>query len=76
MNALKSADIDTDKFLKPQELLGLGELEKRIGKKELSALLGHLIAKPPGKPTLVPETDKRAELNSIEDEFANIDMEG
>jgi hypothetical protein len=76
MNALKSADIDTDKFLKPQELLGLGELEKRIGKKELSALLGHLIAKPPGKPTLVPETDKRAELNSNEDEYANIDMEG
>ncbi|MEF3312347.1 DUF2800 domain-containing protein [Paenibacillus sp. GYB004] len=67
--------LDKDKFLKPQELLGIGELEKRIGKKELTGLIGDLIVKPAGKPTLVPETDPRAELNSIESDFENIDME-
>jgi len=53
----------------------LGELEKLVGKKELAALIGDLIVKPPGKPVLVVETDPRPELNSIEADFANIDME-
>jgi len=73
--ALKKAELDAEKYLKPQELFGISELEKRIGKKEFNSLLGSLVIKPPGKPVLVPETDKRPELNSVENDFENIDME-
>lgn len=73
--ALKATELGTDKFLKPEELLGIGELEKRLGKKEFAALLGSWIIKPPGKPTLAPETDTRPAMNSVENDFANIDME-
>lgn len=48
----------------PRKLLGITALEKEIGKKLFASSLEGLIVKPSGKPTLVPETDKRAELNS------------
>ncbi len=73
--ALRATELGTDKFLKPEELLGIGELEKRLGKKEFAALLGTWIVKPPGKPTLAPETDTRPAMNSVENDFANTDME-
>ncbi|MFB0845739.1 DUF2800 domain-containing protein [Paenibacillus oleatilyticus] len=73
--ALEAAGLSHDQYLKPQELLGISELEKRIGKKEFAEMLGGLIVKPPGKPVLVPETDNRPELNSVEADFANVDME-
>lgn len=73
--ALEASGLEAEKYLKPQELLGIGDLEKYFGKKELAALLAGLIIKPPGKPVLVPESDKRPELNSIEEDFADIDME-
>lgn len=68
--ALAAAGLEQDQYLKPRELYGISELEKRIGKKPLAELLGELIQKPPGKPVLVPETDKRPEINSIENDFA------
>jgi hypothetical protein len=41
------------------KLKGLGDLEKLIGKSKFNLLIGEFIEKPPGKPTLVEESDKR-----------------
>ena len=49
---------------KPKEILNLTGLEKLTGKKKFATLLDAWIEKPPGKPTLVPEDDKRPELNT------------
>lgn len=45
-----------------QSLIPLTEMEKMMGKKKFNEVLGELIIKPPGKPTLVPITDKRTEI--------------
>lgn len=47
---------------KPRQLLTITALEKLVGKKKLTDILGPLIEKPQGKPTLVPESDKRPAL--------------
>ena len=58
-----------------KELLGITAMEKAITKKTFDTVLGGLIIKPAGKPTLVPETDKLTEINSVQsavNDFANI----
>lgn len=57
---------------KPKELLGITAMEKEVGKKKFGQLLSELIVKPAGKPTLVPESDRRLEINS--DEAAKADF--
>lgn len=61
-----------------KKLLGITAMEKVIGKKNFGTLLGDLIEKPQGKPTLVPESDKRPELvlNSVENDFEKYEYEG
>lgn len=46
-----------------QSLITLTEMQKLMGKATFEKVLGDLIYKPPGKPTLVPNTDKREALN-------------
>lgn len=57
-----------------RKLKTITALEKQLGKKRFATLLGHLVVKPAGKPTLVPESDKRPalEIQSATDEFTAI----
>src|SRR5699024_9651498 len=48
----------------PRKILGITAMEKILGKKTFAERLADLVIKPAGKPTLVPESDKRPELNS------------
>jgi hypothetical protein len=55
-----------------KSLIGISEMEKQLGKKKFSELLNGLIDKPAGKPTLVPESDKRPVMilkNTAEADF-------
>ena len=45
-----------------QSLLTITAMEKLMGKKQFAEILGDLVVKPEGKPTLVPLSDKRPEL--------------
>lgn len=58
-----------------RKLKTITALEKQLGKKRFNERLGSLIVKPPGKPTLVPETDKRPALAtaSAAEEFQKIE---
>lgn len=54
-------------------LVSLTELEKLLGKKTIAEQYGDYIIKPQGKPTLVPEDDKREAIDATSD-FANINI--
>lgn len=58
-----------------QSVLTITAMEKLMGKKNFSEILGNLVVKPEGKPTLVPVTDKRPKLqvSTAADDFTNID---
>lgn len=48
------------------KLVSISQIEKLLGKKTVQEKLGDVIIKPQGKPTLVPDTDKRPSIG-IED---------
>jgi len=48
-----------------QSLITLTEMERLMGKDKFQVILGGLIEKPPGKPTLVPLSDKRPAINAL-----------
>lgn len=65
----------TDIFDK--KLITLTQMEKLMGKTAFMEILGNLVVKPPGKPTLVPLSDKRPAIHAgnAQAEFTDI-MEG
>lgn len=46
-----------------QSLIPLTEMQRLMGKDKFEEVLGGLIAKAPGRPTLVPKSDKRPAMN-------------
>ena len=58
-----------------QSLLPITEMEKYMGKQNFQEVLGGLVHKPAGKPTLVPITDKRPAITSAQNEFMSIEEE-
>ncbi|WP_313568151.1 DUF2800 domain-containing protein [Acetoanaerobium noterae] len=46
-----------------KSLIPMTEMQKLMGKTKFEEILGSLIYKPPGKPTLVPNSDKRPAMN-------------
>jgi len=52
-----------------KKLLGITAMTSLLGKKMFSELLGDFVTKPQGKPALVPESDKRPEINNAKTDF-------
>lgn len=74
LDALLAAEFHLEDVAQTK-VLGITALEKQIGKKTFQEVLGDLVIKPEGKPTLAEETDPRPALRSLEEaqkDFNNI----
>lgn len=69
-NGYKEEDI-----FKPRELEGITNLQKVLGKKGIAEYLEAYIDEPEGKPTLVPDSDKRPAINTVETMMNEFDDE-
>ena len=71
-DTLKAAGFD-EALLYERKLNGITNMEKLVGKKKLTELLGDLLVKPAGKPVLVPESDKREAIKTAESAKSDFD---
>lgn len=57
-----------------KSLIPITEMEKLMGKKTFAEVLGGLVEKPKGRPTLVPVSDKRLAIATMDatQEFTEI----
>lgn len=56
---LDTLGFEPEQYYKPATLKGITDLEKLVGKKEFPQLLGSVVVKPAGSPTLAPIDDPR-----------------
>lgn len=71
---LQEAGVKDGDIYKPLAVKGITEMTKTLGKSDFEKLLSDLVHKPPGKPVLVPDTDKRPAFSSADrakEAFAN-----
>ena len=59
-----------------KKLLGITSMTQVLGRKKFNELLGDLVWKPQGKPTLVPESDKRPAMNTAKEDFMEVENNG
>lgn len=69
---LQKAGFEPESYLKAPELKTITDLEKTLTKKGFNALLGDLVIKPEGKPTLVEESDQRQPFSKANNDFKDI----
>ncbi len=55
-----------------KKLLGITAMQKLLGKNRFNELLSGFIEKPQGKPTLVPDSDKRPAMNTAKNDFKEV----
>ena len=58
-----------------RSVLGITAMEKLMGKKRFGEVLGSLVVKPKGQPTLVPESDKRPAVDTAAEDFKKEDKQ-
>lgn len=71
IDALHKMGYEDEVILTKPKLESISNIEKAIGKKMFAGIAMPYIEKPKGKPTLVPDSDKRPEYNSAETDFAD-----
>lgn len=72
MARLEGNGIPAESYLKPAELKTITDLEKTLTKKGFKTILGDLVIKPEGKPTLVEEADPREPFSKAKNDFKGI----
>ena len=72
MELLEDAGFEPGAYRKPAELKTITDLEKTLTKKGFKTLLGDLVIKPEGKPTLVAESDPREPYSKAKNDFKDI----
>ena len=72
ISRLEGAGIPAESYLKAPELKTITDLEKTLTKKGFKTILGDLVIKPEGKPTLVEESDPREPFSKAKNDFKDI----
>lgn len=72
LSRLFASDIGEEEYMTAPELMSPSALEKSIGKKRFAELVADLTAQAPGKPTVVPASDKRPAYHP-EDDFERLE---
>lgn len=72
MARLEGNGIPAENYLKPAELKTITDLEKALTKKGFKTILGDLVIKPEGKPTLVEEADPREPFSKARNDFKGL----
>lgn len=75
LEAIKNAGYD-EAMLYERKAKTLSVLEKMIGKVDFQKIVGSLIIKPMGKPTLADANDKRPDYNEAAKDFQGVAAEG
>lgn len=72
---LEKGGVNEDDLYAPRKLETITNLETKVGKKAFAEILESVVIKPPGKPVLVTEDDKRPAIQSAESAANDFDDE-